>query len=46
MIKIVGFFWLFVLIAAIAGFIWLGLTDVPFEQKDVVIDIPNKELMK
>lgn len=46
MIKIIGFFWLFVFIAAIAGFIWLGLTDVPIQQQDVVIEIPNAEILK
>ena len=46
MIKIIGFFWLFVFIAAIAGFVWLGLTDVSVDQKNVVIEIPNEEFLK
>tara|TARA_B100000508_G_C11384268_1_gene240149 strand:- start:278 stop:418 length:141 start_codon:yes stop_codon:yes gene_type:complete len=46
MIKIIGFFWLFVFIAAIAGFVWLGLTDIPVQQQNVVIEIPNEELLK
>lgn len=46
MIKIIGLFWLCVLIAAIAGFVWLGLTDVSVKQQNVVIEIPNEELLK
>ena len=46
MIKIIGYFWLFVFVAAIAGFIWLGLTDVPVQQQDVVIEIPTAEILK
>lgn len=46
MIKIIGFFWLFVFIAAIAGFIWLGLTDIPLPEENVVIEIPTDEIIK
>ena len=46
MIKLIGYFWLVVLIAAIGGFIWLGMTDIPVKQQDVVIEIPNEELIK
>ena len=46
MIKIVGYFWLLVLFAAVSGFVWLGLTDVPMKQQRVVIDIPVEEVIK
>lgn len=46
MIKVVGYFWLLVLLAAIGGFVWLGLTDVPVKQQNVVIDLPVEEVIK
>ncbi len=46
MIKIIGYFWLFILVAAIAGFIWLGIMDVPVKQQDVIIEIPATEVLK
>ncbi|NCO03023.1 MAG: hypothetical protein GW903_02390 [Alphaproteobacteria bacterium] len=46
MIKIVGFFWLFVVVIAVAGFIWLGLMDVSVEVQNVVIDIPTETVLK
>lgn len=46
MMKLIGYFWLAVFIALIAGFIWLGLTNVPVKQQDVVIEIPNEEIIK
>jgi len=45
MVKIVGFFWLFVLILAIAGFIWLGMIDVPIEAQNAVIEIPVQDVI-
>jgi hypothetical protein len=46
MIKMIGFFWLLVFVAAIVGFVWLGLTDIPVPQQNVVIEIPNEEFLK
>lgn len=46
MVKIVGYFWLLVVIVAVAGFIWLGMIDVPVDTQNVVIDIPTETLLK
>lgn len=46
MIKIVGFFWLFIVFIAVAGFIWLGMMDVPVAVQNVVIDIPTETVLK
>ena len=45
MVKIVGYFWLFVLLAGIAGFVWLGLTDVPVAVEQQTITIPAQDFI-
>ncbi|MEM9468669.1 MAG: hypothetical protein AAF988_00745 [Pseudomonadota bacterium] len=44
--KLIGLFWLFVFLGAIAGVIWLGFADIPVEQQNVVIDIPAEDVLQ
>ncbi len=42
--KFVAIILILVLVAGLGGFVWLALSDVPLQQKEVVKEIPYDSL--